>query len=294
MSVADNAAHWVAWLTGGAAQFDIGYSQPRRWSFMDTARAGAGTADADCSALVAGAYNLGGIGEGFPEDGSTWTGSLVELAAERGFQIIPYDRIGGDPSNLLPGDMLLSERESGGVGHVAMVLWGDSLGEAWIDSQGSDGWDDPDEPVGDQTDVETRQISYTGHPYTVAGLWTHVLRLAGTQDAGADGAPAAQEISDTERIDDMILIETQTPWGDTAYALITEAAGAYALDAQQAQAYNAALGRCGHEPWDHYQLLVREAWQRRNDFVKALGGNVRESVDAATARVIAAVTGRTL
>lgn len=294
MSIADNAARWVAWLTDSAEQFDIGYSQPRRWSFMDAARAGAGTADADCSALVAGAYNLGGLAEGFPEDGSTWTGSLVELAAERGFQIIPYDWIGGNPDNLLPGDVLLSERESGGVGHVAMVLWGDSLGEAWIDSQGSDGWDDPDEPAGDQTDIETRQISYTGHPYTVADLWTHVLRLSDSQDAAADGARSAPEISDTERIDDMTLIETRTPWGDTAYTLITETAGAYALDAQQAQAYNSALGQCGRVPWDHYQLLVRESWMRHNGLVRALGGDVRESVDAATAKIIGAVTGRSI
>lgn len=179
MTIAEDAARWVAWLTGSAGQFNIGYSQPRRWTFMAAARQGAGTADADCSALVSGAYNLAGIPSPFPEDGATWTGSLRELAEERGFQVIPYSQVGGDPDNLLPGDLLLSERASGGVGHVAMALWGDSLGEAWIDSQGSDGWDDPDEPVGDQTGGETRQVAYTGHIYTVGGRWTHVLRYAG-------------------------------------------------------------------------------------------------------------------
>ena len=179
MTIAEDAARWVAWLTGSASQFNIGYSQPRRWTFMAAARQGAGTADADCSALVSGAYNLAGIPNPFPEDGSTWTGSLRELAADRGFQVIPYGQVGGDPDNLLPGDLLLSERDSGGVGHVAMALWGDSVGEAWIDSQGSDGWDDPNEPVGDQTGGETRQIAYTGHMYTSGGRWTHVLRYAG-------------------------------------------------------------------------------------------------------------------
>lgn len=179
MTIAEDAARWVAWLTGSAGQFNIGYSQPRRWTFMAAARQGAGTADADCSALVSGAYNLAGIPSPFPEDGATWTGSLRELAEERSFQVIPYSQVGGDPDNLLPGDLLLSERASGGVGHVAMALCGDSLGEAWIDSQGSDGWDDPDEPVGDQTGGETRQVAYTGHIYTVGGRWTHVLRYAG-------------------------------------------------------------------------------------------------------------------
>lgn len=179
MTIAEDAARWVAWLTGSAGQFNIGYSQPRRWTFMAAARQGAGTADADCSALVSGAYNLAGIPSPFPEDGATWTGSLRELAEERSFQVIPYSQVGGDPDNLLPGDLLLSERASGGVGHVAMALWGDSLGEAWIDSQGSDGWDDPDEPVGDQTGGETRQVAYTEHIYTVGGQWTHVLRYAG-------------------------------------------------------------------------------------------------------------------
>lgn len=179
MTIAEDAARWVAWLTGSAGQFNIGYSQPRRWTFMAAARQGAGAADADCSALVSGAYNLAGIPSPFPEDGATWTGSLRELAEERSFQVIPYSQVGGDPDNLLPGDLLLSERASGGVGHVAMALWGDNLGEAWGDSQGSDGWDDPDEPVGDQTGGETRQVAYTGHIYTVGGRWTHVLRYAG-------------------------------------------------------------------------------------------------------------------
>lgn len=179
MTIAEDAARWVAWLTASASQFNIGYSQPRRWTFMAAARQGAGTADADCSALVSGAYNLAGILAPFPEDGTTWTGSLRELAADRGFQVIPYGQVGPYPGNLQPGDLLLSERDSGGVGHVAMALWGDSVGEAWIDSQGSDGWDDPDEPIGDQTGGETRQGAYTDHPYTIAGRWTHVLRYTG-------------------------------------------------------------------------------------------------------------------
>lgn len=178
-ALGDNAARWMAWLTGSAAQFNIGYSQPRRWTFLDVARTGGGTADMDCSAAVAGAYNLAGLIDPFPENEETWTGSLRPLAAARDFNVIPWQQVGNDPDNLLPGDLLLSERDSGGVGHVAMALWGDAVGEAWIDSQGSDGWDDPDELIGDQTGGETRQIAYTSHPYTVSGRWTHVLRHTG-------------------------------------------------------------------------------------------------------------------
>ena len=129
-ALGDNAARWMAWLTGSAAQFNIGYSQPRRWTFLDVARTGGGTADMDCSAAVAGAYNLAGLIDPFPENEETWTGSLRPLAAARDFNVIPWQQVGNDPDNLLPGDLLLSERDSGGVGHVAMALWGDAVGEA--------------------------------------------------------------------------------------------------------------------------------------------------------------------
>lgn len=491
--IGDNAARWGAWLTSDL--YDLGYSQPRRWSLVGVREGG--SADADCSSLVAHCWNQGGAHPAFPADDGTWTGTLRELAAARGFSVMPYTAIGGDPANLMAGDALLSERASGGAGHVALYIGGGVLAEAWVDSHGSDGWDDPDEPVGDQTGQETRQIAYTDHSYTSAGLWTHVLRppaspasggggsaskggrgpllgidisnwqagidiaavnpgfvivqvtrgleginqywreqATATRDQGrpvglyhyVEGGGAAAEAArfideivgwvgaamicvdwesddnaawgDTDylrrlitalkqrisgpvvlygmassypwdiarehgcgtwvaqyadseptgwdpapwsdgtwtadmhqytgtghvpgwdgdldlnvlpggtdawarltgspttttttigRTEDMTLIETRTPWGATAWALITQSSGATALDAQQAQAYNAALGRCGAVPWDHYQLLVREAWQRRNDLIKALGGEVRESVDAATTRVIAAVTAR--
>ena len=84
----------------------------------------------------------------------------------------------------------------------------------------------------------------------------------------------------------MHLIQTKTPWGSTAYALVTETTGASALGDQEAQAYNAMLGRFSTVPWDHYQLLIRQAWERRNALVEALGGTVTQSIDAAVQRVI--------
>lgn len=180
-ALGENAARWMAWLTSKGGPFDVGYSQPRRFSpeIHAAIAAGGGVADMDCSSGVALAYNAGGMSPPFPEDGTTWTGSLRELAGARGFTVMDWGEVGPHAENLLPGDLLLSERDSGGVGHVAMALWGDAVGEAWIDSRGSDGWDDPDEPIGDQTGGETRQIAYTSHPYTVSGRWTHVLRHTG-------------------------------------------------------------------------------------------------------------------
>lgn len=502
--IGDNAARWGAWLTSG--MYDLGYSQPRRWGVVGVQEGG--SADADCSSLVAHCWNQGGVRPLFPADDGTWTGALRELAAARGFAVMPYAAIGGDAANLMAGDALLSERASGGAGHVALHIGGDVLAEAWVDSHGSDGWDDPDEPVGDQTGQETRQIPYADHPYTAAGLWTHILRPpaspaagppraeaavgrrtgpllgvdisnhqaginiaslgadfiivmatqgdwftnscfdeqvnaalalggpvgvyhyvdgsgveaevahfldvagahlnerrvfwavdweAGQNDAWGDegylravvdavrartgrrgllyasssvypwgvqaatgcvpwvaqyasGDPvgwdanpwsdgtwptagAIHQYTDAGRLpgyggnldldvyhgavedlraltgaadtstntttasnrrSGMLLIETITPWGATAWALITPVSGAVALDPQQAQAYNAATGYCGRVPWDHYELLVREAWQRRNDFVRALGGEVRESVDTATRKFLDAIrAGRT-
>lgn len=115
--------------------------------------------------------------------------------------------------------------------------------------------------------------------------WGQYMSLVTGQAAPASTTPLpVQE-------DTMHLIQTKTPWGTTAYALVTETTGACALGDQEAQAYNAMLGRFSTVPWDHYQLLIRQAWERRNALVEALGGTVKETIDAAVARVLDA--GRT-
>ena len=115
--------------------------------------------------------------------------------------------------------------------------------------------------------------------------WDQYMSLVTGQAAPASTTPLpVQE-------DTMHLIQTKTPWGTTAYALVTETTGACALGDQEAQAYNAMLGRFSTVPWDHYQLLIRQAWERRNALVEALGGTVKETIDAAVARVLDA--GRT-
>lgn len=91
---------------------------------------------------------------------------------------------------------------------------------------------------------------------------------------------------------DMHIIKTTTPWGADAYALITPTS-AHALDANQAQAYAGATGHVGTVAWDYYQLLVREAWQRRESLLKDMGRTMSETVDAAVNRVVDATKGAT-
>ena len=83
----------------------------------------------------------------------------------------------------------------------------------------------------------------------------------------------------------MYLIETTTPWGTTAYALITELSGAQALQDIEALSYANGLGSTGKVNWDMYNLLVSQAWQRYNTFMNAVGKTVTESVEEATKRV---------
>lgn len=163
--IGSNAALWAGWFTDGT--YNTGYSQPARWA-LEGAEPGEATST-DCSALTALAWNRGGVQPPFPH--STWTGSIREEAEARGFAVLDWDEVGADPYSLMPGDAVLSEAASGGVGHVAVYIGGDVLAEAWIAETG-----DIDGAPGDQTGGETRQIAYSAHPYTVSGRWTYVLR----------------------------------------------------------------------------------------------------------------------
>lgn len=139
---------------------NLGYSQPGRWNI----RVGGTT---DCSAITAHVYNEAGITPKFPS--STWTGSWRAEARARGFSEERWDW--HDENDLKPGDLLLSETASGGVGHIAMYVGGSQVSEAWINEEGDilGGQD------GDQTDNETRTVSYWSHPYSSGRKWTHVL-----------------------------------------------------------------------------------------------------------------------
>lgn len=262
---------WARYATTSA---NIGYSQPnRRTIFNLTEMIPGAVAEADCSSLVLWAA----LRAGLPTGDASYTGDMRHALEAVGWAVIPYAMTGGDADTLYPGDLLLSEAASGGVGHVAVNLGDGTVAEAWIDAQGdimgSAGGDGP----GDDTGAETRTIGFYAHPYTVRGLWTHVLRppALGADDQAAEPTPT------TKGLQTMFGISYTTPWGSTAYVLITETAGADALDNVMAQVYNDILpAGFTHVPAHHADALVHDSWVRHNRVANRVGVEVRDQVAA--------------
>lgn len=202
---ASQMRYWCrTWDYGG-----VGYSQPERWSAYDNSNwAGwlTGPGEMDCSAGVAGAYNIAlheCVGEGvrpsyFPR--STWTESLTREAQARGFEDIGDSWSGSTPDGgFAVGDLLL--RTTGEGGHVAMVVrdeddsfdpWNPLVAEAWIDSAGSIyGSDGGDGSAADDSGGESRLVRYRSHPLTVSASWSTCLRYRGLSSGGPQAAPRA-------------------------------------------------------------------------------------------------------
>ena len=192
----------------------VGYSQPNRWSAYDhSSWAGwlTGPGEMDCSAGVAGAYNIafhecGASHPLFPR--STWTGSLPGEAAQHGFTDIGDTWTGSAPDGgFRAGDLLMAD------GHVAMAVRNldDSftpddplLAEAWIDAAGDIlGSDGADGSTGDDTGGETRVIRYSDHPHTQRATWTTCLRYVGSAPAPAPrtSTPSADNATRMSGID---------------------------------------------------------------------------------------------
>lgn len=187
----------------------VGYSQPNRWSAYDASDWQGwlkGPGEMDCSAGVAGAYNIAFhecLGEGvrpamFPR--STWTESLRQEAQARGFEDIGDSWTGSTPDGgFAVGDLLL--RTTGEGGHVAVVVrdeddsfdpWNPLVAEAWIDSAGSIyGSDGGDGSAADDSGGESRLVRYGSHPLTVSASWSTCLRYRGLSGGGAQAAPRA-------------------------------------------------------------------------------------------------------
>lgn len=204
---ASEMRYWCrTWDFGG-----VGYSQPNRWSAYDASNwAGwlTGPGEMDCSAGVAGAYNIAFhecLGEGvrpamFPR--STWTESLRQEAQARGFEDIGDSWTGSTPDGgFAVGDLLL--RTTGEGGHVAMVVrdeddsfdpWNPLIAEAWIDSAGSIyGSDGGDGSAADDSGGESRLVRYSQHPLTVAAAWSTCLRYRGLSSGGSGSAPQGRQ-----------------------------------------------------------------------------------------------------
>lgn len=202
---ASEMRYWCrTWDYGG-----VGYSQPRRWSAYDASDWQGwltGPGEMDCSAGVAGAYNIafheclgGGVRPAlFPR--STWTESLRQEAQGRGFEDIGDSWTGSTPDGgFAVGDLLL--RTTGEGGHVAMAVrdeddsfnpWNPMVAEAWIDSAGSIyGSDGGDGSAADDSGGESRLVRYGSHPLTVAAAWSTCLRYRGLSGGGAQKAPGA-------------------------------------------------------------------------------------------------------
>lgn len=273
-----------AWARYATTSANIGYSQPnRRTIFNLTEMIPGAVAEADCSSLALWAA----LRAGLPTGDASYTGDMRHALEAVGWAVIPYAATGGAADNLYPGDLLLSEAASGGVGHVAVNLGDGEVAEAWIDSSGDIGGSAWGDGPGDDTGGETRVVPFYSHPYTVRGLWTHILR-----PPALDAADAAAESTPTPKGIQMLGITyTANEYGGiTAYVLLTESAGAYALDRVQAQVYNGVLPQGFVEvPEHHANLLIRECWERFNMVASGVASGVRVDIDEATARVLAAV-----
>lgn len=283
----DELASWMTYYTTVA---DVGYSQPHRQSINSlTAQVPGAVAEADCSSSTLAAARRAGL----PTGAASYTGDMREGLEAVGWAVIPYAQTGGDADNLYPGDLLLSEAASGGVGHVAAYTGNDTVAELWIDGHGDIMGSAEGDGPGDDTGGESRVINFYSHPYTIRGLWTHVLRPPAEpadDDTSTTSGAAPAPATTTDLIgDDMYIICTRTPWGDWAYALIhTTIGGARAVDDtyDERTSYEQMLGEAKVVDWDFYNLLVRQAWERHNATLDAIRGGVREDVDAAAQRVI--------
>lgn len=280
----------ASWMTYYATSANVGYSQPNRLSInsLTTPIPGA-VAEADCSSSTLAAARRAGL----PTGTASYTGDMRAGLEAVGWAVIPYAATGGDADNLYPGDLLLSEAASGGVGHVAAYTGNDTLAELWIDGRGDIMGSAEGDGAGDDTGGESRVIDFYAHPYTARGLWTHVLRppaetADGTTSTTSGATPAHAATTDLIG-DDMYIITTKTPWGEWAYALIhATVGGARAIDNTYLErtAYELLLGEARVVEWDFYNLLVRQAWERHNAAVAAIRGGVREDIDAAVQRVL--------
>lgn len=263
---------------------DGGYSQPNRLDVQRTRGVPGGyfTFEADCSSLVIEAAKQAG----YPTGNATYTGDMRAGLEAAGWAVIPYAATGGLAANLYTGDVILSEAASGGVGHVAAYIGDNRVAEAWIDGRGDIMGSAEGDGRGDDTGGETRVVAFSSHPYTLAGRWTHVLRPPAAPPAGADTTTTTTTTpKGTPR---MFTISYDSVYGIKGYALITESAGAYALDRVGIQVYNAVLP-VTEVPAHHAEMLIREAWERHNSVAAADAAATRVDIDKATAEVLAAI-----
>ena len=198
MSVSEYAASQMRYWCDTKDFGGVGYSQANRWSAYDNSDWDGwlhGPGESDCSAGVAGAWNIAFHHEGvdvplFPRDSSTH--SLIGYALERGFIDVSDSWTGNIPDGgFRLGDLLFAPS------HVVMLTdpnpsW-PLLSEFWIDSAGDIlGSDGADGSSADDTDGESRTVGYFNHPFTQNASWTHCISYRGPS--------APDELSSSEDI----------------------------------------------------------------------------------------------
>lgn len=268
------------------AEADGGYSQPNRLDVQRTRGVPGGyfTFEADCSSLVIEAAKQAG----YPTGAATFTGDMRDAFEAAGWTVIPYGATAGLAANLYTGDVILSEAASGGVGHVAAYIGDNRVAEAWIDGRGDIMGSAEGDGEGDDTGGETRVVPFSSHPYTLAGSWTHVLRPPAFTPPADPGATTATPTTPKGN-PRMFAVSYNSIYGIKGYALITETAGAYALDRVGAQVYNDVVPMI-EVPTHHAEMLIREAWERHNRVAATAAAETRVDIDQATAQVLAAIS----
>lgn len=188
-----SAAQAQYWCQAGpnkpaGGPYSVGYSQPDRLNvYRDSDEQGYLTRNtsADCGTIVMGAINYG-LHKAYPalkwghpvlfDLDDYWTGNLRGGLEARGFREVPWDDADLYPSGgFRVGDVVLSSKNEGGVGHVCMVVATTPtilVAEAWISET-----DDIHGAPGDQTGGEVRIETYATHLDTARGAWTSCHRF---------------------------------------------------------------------------------------------------------------------
>ena len=150
----------VEWAVGIANDDSHGYDQEDRWGL-----------DYDCSSLVIQAYENGGCP--VKTNGATYTGNMVSVFKECGFEDVTSQINLSTGEGLIPGDVLWVS------GHTEMFKGDGNLVGAHINELGTV----TGGQTGDQTGNEISVRSYYNYP------WTTVLRLPASGTGGGGDTP---------------------------------------------------------------------------------------------------------
>ena len=146
MSIVQNA---IKWAVGIASDSSHGYDQSKRWG-----------PDYDCSSLVISAYEQAGAG--VKTAGATYTGNMKKAFILKGFTDVTHAVNLSTGAGMLPGDVLLHERN-----HTAMHIGNGQI----VQASGNERGGITGGQTGDQTGGEIHVRSYYNYP------WDCVLRL---------------------------------------------------------------------------------------------------------------------